>query len=322
MKIAFFGTPELSSTLLQKLLSMHIPIELVVTQEDKPAGKRLEVSPSAVKSCALEHGIEIFDSELNQRSESTLIQRLQENSIDLCILFAYGRIISKNLLESIPHGFWNVHPSRLPLYRGASPTVFPILLGENNTGCTLIQMNEQLDEGDMIEQEMITIHPMDSRIELEHKLIDIAAKQLNGSLSVLQQGGLTKSPQKHASASYTRKIYRKDGFIKLDLLKQGVEGKQAPANELPDIFAWFNKANNQTPPPRFDTHLLIHRMVQALSPWPGVWTQVTINGKQMRLKILETRVQESRLEIIKLQLEGKPPVDFITFIAAYNIFGK
>jgi methionyl-tRNA formyltransferase len=181
-------------------------------------------------------------------------------------------------------------------------------------------MNEHLDEGGIIMQEPIPIYAQDSRIELEHKLIAIATTQLKQSIQMLEHQALITKPQLHAHSTYTRKITRRDGFIELEVLKLGLEGKSIPSNKLPGIITWFNNTNHQTPAPSQDAHLVIHRMVQSLSPWPGVWTQVSIKGISTRLKILETKLLESHLEIVKLQLEGKPPVDYKTFIAAYNIF--
>ena len=124
LKTAYFGTPTFSARLLRQLLddsSLPIAIKLVVTRPDKPVGRKQIRTPSPVKRLAMERGIEVEHTIKNTKSRIV--------DFDLAILFAYGRIIPKDLLEIPTLGFWNIHPSLLPLYRGPSPIAYPLLLG-------------------------------------------------------------------------------------------------------------------------------------------------------------------------------------------------
>ena len=206
LKIAYFGTPSFSAQLLEMILNdKNLPLEivLVVTQPDKPVGRNQILTPSPVKEVAKKYNIRITYNSSDfikaiggptrksrdpTSSRSARLRGAKQNLLvntDLALLFAYGEIIPKDLLAVPRLGFWNIHPSLLPKYRGASPIAYPILLGDVETGVTLIRMDDQLDHGPTIAQEKLAILPNDRRMDLENKLTNLAFDMFKSSINSL-----------------------------------------------------------------------------------------------------------------------------------------
>ncbi len=323
MHIAYFGSPVLSAKLLRNLLDQYqLPISFIATQQDKPVGHHLKVEPTPVKIVGLEHDIDVFDEPLNSVNSKRLRQELSGRAIDLCIVFAYGKILSQDLLSQVKHGFWNVHPSLLPRYRGPTPTVFPIILGDVATGTTLIQMNAQMDEGDILAQNEIQINPNELREDIEERLIMLAGEQIQTSLESLSSGILTPRPQHHAHATYTPLLSREDGFIEEVFIQKALCNKQISENELPGIFQRYFAKNNIHVKQTRSSRSTLQSLFRALMPWPGLWTSVQIAGKIKRLKLLKISFEDKEGSpfIQTVQLEGKKPVEFNVFCKAYNYF--
>jgi len=317
MNIAYFGTPEISAELLKEIIESSLSIKLVITQPDKPVGKRLASTSTPVKLCAEKYSIPVIDTELRGDSMNALIKQLNEHTIDLCLLFAYGKLISKTLLQSPKYGFWNVHPSLLPAYRGAAPTIYPLLLGENATGVTLMQMNENLDEGDVLLQDTIEILPHERRPELEEKLVRCAARQIIQAVST-DRALLPQTPQSSTGTSYTRRISKRDGFVELDFLKIGVAGTQLGTGSIPPVFSSFYAQNHAGADQDMSPAQMIYNMFRAFDPWPGVWTEIVIGKSSKRLKLSDMSLKDGHIDISRVQLEGKSVVPFKTFVEAYS----
>lgn len=356
LKIAYFGTPDFSADFLKKIiLDKDLPIEvgLVVTQPDRPVGRRQIPTPSPVKVMAEKYNIPIltgvesgglptartrhFAGSTGGRSER---QAPSLNDVRLALLFAYGAIIPKRILDLPRLGFWNIHPSLLPKYRGASPIAYPLMLGDKKTGVTLMQMDEVLDHGPIIAQEELTIQPDGRRPDLTTKLTSLAfeifKKVLELQLALLNDlGGSqfvnrdehahgnekrdSKVPvvdQKHNLATYTRRLTKQDGYIPLEVLNGATGHELRAMNYLPPIIADYFQKNHQSTDSRLPTPVLLYNLFRALYPWPGLWTFVNLNGQKTRLKILDLGFDE-KLTIKTVQLEGKKPVDFTTFQKAY-----
>lgn len=317
MKIAYFGTPEISARLLETLLASNLPISYVITQPDKPSGKRLQITASPVKTICQRYAIDFFDSSLSKSTTFELVNILRERKIELCILFAYGQLISAELLSCTRYGFWNIHPSLLPYFRGASPTVYPILLGERSTGVTLMQMNEKLDEGDILDQCSFEIHNEMMRQDIEQKSIEIAAHQITAGIADIESH--KPHHQNSSLATYTRKITKSDGFIESSYIQHALRGT-VDISTLPKIYTDYYQDNNLIASNSTIPAVIIHQMFRALSPWPGIWTKIVINGIEKRLKIIALHRNGSQLVVDQVQLEGKAETDFDTFQRAYNIF--
>ena len=295
LQITYIGTPDFSACFLEKILtdkSLPATVSTVITQPDKPAGRKQILTPTPVKEKAVLYKIK------------TTTQLSELTHCDLVVLFAYGERIPKKLLTVPQYGFWNIHPSLLPLYRGASPISFPLIFGDSQTGVTLMQMDEELDHGDIIAQEKIEIQPTDTRTSLENKLTDLGYELFKKSLfELVEKKKVTLTPQIHEDATYTKPLKKRDGYIPFLKLQKALH------NEL------LTKIDF----PAFDANRLsLFNLFRGLSPWPGIWTKISINGGEKRLKIIELDITQNKLIIKKVQLEGKKEVTFKQFQEAYG----
>ncbi len=318
MNIAYFGSPHLSAALLTQLIEKDdLSISLVVTQPNKPAGKRLEMLPTAVKLLAQKHTIEVFDEE----SFAKLPRLLEKKHIDLCIVFAYGRIIPSSLLAIPKHGFWNIHPSLLPLYRGPAPIIYPLILGAHETGVTLMRMDAGLDTGDIIAQEPVALSDKDTKISLSEKLISLSLQMIMKAVDSTAHNELLMKKQKNENATYSRLLKKSDGYIAPHLIQAALEGNITPSEHIPEVLKeYWNTYEKDRLHRALPAAVVIHRLYKGLHPWPGLWTNIKYNNIQLRVKLLELKVANNMLIIDQIQVEGKKPIDFATFKKAYNIF--
>lgn len=286
IKLAYFGSPDFAAYFLEKLLTdttidQLIEMSLIITQKDKLVGRKQILTPTPVKQVALKHGLEILEIESH-------LGREKISQTDLCLVYAYGDLIPGDLLDLPKYGFWNIHPSLLPKYRGPMPIASPLIKGDKTTGVTIIKMDEEIDHGPIIAQESLTIEKNDKRPDLEKKLTDLGFEMFKQIIRNSLNSPNTKI-QDDKEATYTKKLSKQDGFIEISKLKDQI------SNNSEDLFNLF----------------------RGLYKWPGIWT-ILPNGK--RLKIIDMNIVENKLIIKKVQLESKNEVDFETFNKAYNIF--
>lgn len=232
--IVFMGSPDFA---LPSLMSLHnaFNVTAVVTQPDRKAGRGKTLTPPPVKRLAVELGLEVYQPS-SLRSEEAL-ERLSSYSPDVIVVAAFGQILKKDVLEFPPYGCVNVHASLLPRWRGASPINAAILHGDNQTGVTLMQMDQGLDTGPMIASRAVSI-PED----LEAGLLSDQLAQLGGEMLVeilprYLAGEITPTPQDDSLATYAPMLKKSDG--KLDF--------EQPAEQLA-------------------------RQIRAYHPWPGSFT--------------------------------------------------
>lgn len=318
LNVAYFGSPDFSARFLEKILrDEHIPgsITLVLTQPDRPVGRSQEITPSAVKKIALEHGIEVI--------HEVTPEILKTKNIDLGLVFAYGRIIPEELLAIPQYGIWNIHPSLLPLYRGASPVAYALMVGEDLTGCSLMKMDAKLDHGPIIDEERLRITRDDTNTTLLEKLAYVGYYLYKKNITLLSEGRLDLSSlavQNNSMATFTRLLNRDDGKIECDLFKKALNKEKIVTDEFPQILRDYLGQNTITEFPIPYAPYIVYNMYRALHPWPGIWTTVTIDRLEKRLKILDASLQDNKLQISTVQLEGKSPVSFDQFKAAYQVF--
>ena len=253
------GTPEAGAAVLEKLITSgtYAP-QLVITQPDKPIGRKQELTPPPVKALAQKHGMEVWQPATLKNPQ--VIARIREKEPTLIIIAAYGRIIPKEILAIPPRGTLNVHPSLLPLHRGSSPVQYAILEGDAETGATVMLTDEGMDTGPILAQTHVPISPNDTAQTLSHKLFEIGAELLLETLPKWLQGTLKPRPQDHTRATTTKLLAKEDGEIKPEYAAERIE-----------------------------------RMLRALQPWPGIYLQLTTNNSQQTtrekmLKILKARV--------------------------------
>ncbi len=285
MKLAYFGTPQFSADFLGKILTdpdlRSIEVVLVVTQPDKPVGRKQIITPSPVKVLAQSHDLQVITALPDPDSEH---YRALANA-DVALVYAYGRIIPANILALPQLGFWNIHPSLLPKYRGASPTAYPLLNGDTTTGVTLMQMDEKMDHGAIIAQEKYEIGVHEKRPDLERELTKMGFEMfkhviLTQSEAAGKNLGVPPVQQDHSQATFTKLLKKDDGFVELDDVRSALQ------------------ENGST----------VYNKFRAFFPWPGIWTKVG----DKRMKITDCTLQESKLVINKVQFEGKTETNFNT----------
>ena len=211
MRVVFMGTPEFAVPSLAVLLEEGLNVVAVVTQPDRPKGRKRELTPPPVKVYALEHGLTVLQPEKLRRPEA--VAELKACAPDLIVTAAYGQILPRDVLELPPRGCVNVHGSLLPRYRGGAPIQRAIMNGETVTGVTLMYMAEGLDTGDMIAKVEVPIEEEDTAGTMFEKLGKAGAELLRRWLPALLDGTAPRTPQDEALATYAPNLTRDDERI-------------------------------------------------------------------------------------------------------------
>lgn len=219
MRIVFAGTPEFASTALQAILKAGHDVRLVLTQPDRPAGRGMKLQPSAVKKLAQEHNIRVLQPASlrldgrygEQAKEAQAI--LQAQQADVMVVAAYGLILPQWVLQLPRFGCLNIHASLLPRWRGAAPIHRAIEAADTQTGITIMQMDEGLDTGSMLEIKAIPIGPTDTTGTLHDRLAALGGELIVHTLADLQKGGLTLTPQPQEGVTYAHKIDKAESRI-------------------------------------------------------------------------------------------------------------
>jgi methionyl-tRNA formyltransferase len=195
----------------------------VLTQPDRPAGRGLHQSASAVKQLAIARGLEVFQPQgLN---DEVALGRLAAARPDALVVAAYGLILPARALEVAPHGAFNIHASLLPRWRGAAPIQRALLAGDRETGVTIMKMDAGLDTGPMLSSHRLAILPQDDAQSLHDRLAALGAGAIVGALAQVAAGSARYSAQPEAGASYARKIGKQESV--LDWTKHCIELERA-----------------------------------------------------------------------------------------------
>ena len=284
LKIAFMGTPDFAAVALQALIDSDHDVLCVYSQPPRPKGRGHKLQKSPVHLLADEHDISVFTPKSLKSHEAK--DEFAAHNIDIAIVAAYGLILPKAVLAAPKHGCLNIHASLLPRWRGASPIQHAIWKGDDVTGVTIMQMDEGLDTGDMIATVEVSLDDDMTAAQLHDVLADKGASLTLEVLNDIE--GISTEAQDNDLSIYAPLLKKLDGVV--DWKQSAIE---------------------------------IDRQVRALNPWPGVWAEIG----ERRFKILETRVSSATtntlrkdgimpcgsgtaLQILKIQPEGKKPMDF------------
>ena len=267
-KIVFMGTPDFSVPVLRQIIHDGHEVIGVVTQPDRPVGRKKVLTPPPVKVEALKNGIPVFQPEkIRQEEELAKILSLQP---DLIVTAAFGQILPKKLLDAPKLGCINVHASLLPELRGGAPIHYAIMQGKKKTGVTIMYMVEKLDAGDMLTSVELPITEDDNVGTLHEKLSAAGSNLLSETLPLLLAGRLTPKPQNEAEATFASNIKREQEKIIWE--KTGEE---------------------------------IYNHVRGLNPWPVAFT--TMEGQVIKIWRTEKTSDLKRQEpgtIIKIDSDG------------------
>lgn len=248
------GTPEFGAIILEGLIKGGFRPDLVITETDKPAGRKKIITPPLVKTMALRYNIPIAQPEKIKNFKSE-IEALKP---DLGIVAAYGQIIPKGVLEIPKYGFLNVHPSLLPKYRGSSPVQKAILNGDEETGVTIILLDEKMDHGPILTSDKFQFNKNTNYKELHNNLADLGTKLLLKIIPDWISGKTKTMEQEEKKATYTKILRRDDG--KIDWKKTAEE---------------------------------IERQIRAFEEWPCSYTECEDNKfKIKRIKIWKAKTKE------------------------------
>ncbi len=217
MKIVFAGTPDFAVAPLKKIQESGFEIVGVITQIDKPQGRKGILTPPPVKTAAEALGIPVIQP-VKIRDEVEAVRALGG---DLLVTCAYGQILTQPILDSFPKGVWNIHAGLLPKYRGASPIQSCIVNGESETGVSIMKTELGLDCGDVLCVEETPITPTETYGELSDRLSFLGAELIVKALKLLESGKYTLTPQAEEGVGVVRKI-NKD-HAKIDFRKSAVE---------------------------------------------------------------------------------------------------
>ncbi|MFC7372119.1 methionyl-tRNA formyltransferase [Fictibacillus iocasae] len=228
MRIVFMGTPDFSVPVLRRLSEDGYEVVGVVTQPDKPVGRKREIKPTPVKEEALRLGIPVFQP-IKLKEEHEAILSLKP---DLIVTAAYGQILPNAVLDAPPFGCINVHASLLPEYRGGAPIHKSILDGKKKTGITIMYMVEKLDAGDILSQKEVQIEENDHTGTLHDKLSAAGAELLSETIPQLAEGKIKAVPQDAEKVTYAWNITRDQEKIMWD------NGGEVIFNQIRGLHPW------------------------------------------------------------------------------------
>ena len=236
--IMFMGTPEISATCLSRLLNDGHGISVVISREDKPRGRGNVMTPTPVKTLALENNIPVYTPKTLRDEE--FVKILDEYKPELIVVVAYGKILPKNVIDYPKYGCINLHVSLLPKYRGAAPMQRAIMAGESETGVTVQYMAEGLDTGDIIEVSKFPILPDDDFESIHDRSAEVGSVLLSNVIDKIENGEAERIPQDDNLACYASKVEKEDCKLdftlpakKLDFIIRGV-------TPIPGAFAYLN----------------------------------------------------------------------------------
>ncbi|PYJ39322.1 MAG: methionyl-tRNA formyltransferase, partial [Verrucomicrobia bacterium] len=211
MRIVFIGTGEVGVPTLQGLLKSEHDVVGVVTQPDKPVGRSQQIEPPPIKKIPITTNIAILQPP--RIKDPHAIEEIRAITPDVIVVMAYGQILPRAVLEIPKIACLNLHASLLPRWRGAAPIQAAIAAGDQETGITVMYMDEGLDTGDILLERKLDILPTDTGASLHERLAQVAPEALFESLRLLTAKSAPRIPQDNAQATYAPKLKRDDGTI-------------------------------------------------------------------------------------------------------------
>lgn len=249
----FFGTPAFCEPVLRLLKEAGRAPQAVVCQPDRPQGRGRKLEPPPVKQWARECSVDVLQPE--RCKDAGFLERIRELKPDLGLVFAFGQLLPRELLEIPARGFINIHPSLLPKYRGAAPIQWALINGDHETGVTILKVTPRLDDGDMLLQEPVKVDPLENAVELGERLARLGAGLAVRALDLLEQGRAEFTPQDESRVVWAPALTKEDG--RLD---------------------WTHTTRH------------LHNRIRGVQPWPGAYTRL----HDKILKIHRARPAEAR----------------------------
>jgi len=266
--VVFMGTPDFSVPILRMIHEEGYEVLAVVTQPDRPVGRKKVLTPPPVKAEAVRLGLPVIQPEKLRNSEE--LQEILALNPDIVITAAFGQILPKDLLEAPRFGCINVHASLLPKYRGGAPIHQAIIDGEEKTGVTIMYMAEKLDAGDIITQRAIAIEDEDNTGTMFEKLSVVGRDLLMDTLPLIIEGKNERIPQDEEKVTFAHNISREQERVN-----------------------WSNSAR------------AVFNQVRGLTPWPTAYTKFQgENVKLWSVKEGDSLTNQSPGQVIKINKDS------------------
>lgn len=234
-KIIFMGTPDFSVEVLEGLVNdANLEVVGVVTQPDRPVGRKKVLKPTPVKELALKHDIPVYQPEKIRGSQEA--EELKSLNADLIVTAAYGQFVPNDLIEAPKYGAINVHASLLPKYRGGAPIHYALWNGDKETGISIIYMTKKMDAGDILSQRAIEIKATDDVGKLFESLAVVGKELLLDTLPAVFAGEVQATPQVEEEVVFSPTITKEQERISWDLTAQEVDNHVRAFRPFPSTY--------------------------------------------------------------------------------------
>ncbi len=301
LRLIFMGTPDFAVPTLLELAAHGHEIAAVYTRAPKPAGRGMKIQATPVEIEARRLNIPVLTPKTLKTPEAEA--EFRAHNADAAVVVAYGMILPQNILDAVPLGCFNLHASLLPRWRGAAPLNRAIMAGDTESGVMVMKMDVGLDTGDVAMAERIPVTDAMTTRELHDALAPLGADLMVRAIGALERGGLRLTPQGEAGVTYAAKIDKAEARI----------GWAKPARE-------------------------VLRHIHGLSPFPGAWCELPIEGEQARVKILRCELAkgsgtpgellgddliiacgDGAIRVLELQRAGKQPMTAPDFLRGTSL---
>jgi methionyl-tRNA formyltransferase len=296
LRLIFMGTPEFAVPTLLELVAHGHEIAAVYTRAAKPAGRGMKLQPTPVEQQARRLGIPVLTPATLKTPEA--LEEFRAHKAEAAVVVAYGMILPKTILDAPPLGCFNLHASLLPRWRGAAPINRAIMAGDSETGVMVMKMDAGLDTGDVAMAERLAIRDAMTAADVHDALAPLGADLMVRAMGALERGKLQLTKQSDEGVTYAAKIEKAEARID-----------------------WNRPAH------------AVLRHIHGLSPFPGAWCEMAIEGEQVRVKILRCETadgsgvsgdvlddhlavacKQGALRILELQRAGKQPMKAEEFL--------
>jgi len=296
LRLIFMGTPDFAVPTLTEIVGQGHEVVAVYTRAPKPAGRGQAERKSPVHVAAEGFGLPVFTPR-TLRDEAAQIA-FAAHDADVAVVVAYGLLLPKPILDAPELGCLNLHGSLLPRWRGAAPIQRAVMAGDARTGVCVMQMDEGLDTGPVGLREEFPIGPDETSGEVHDRMMRVGADLMARALAALERGSLEFTPQPEDGVTYASKIDKAEARID-----------------------WSRPAAE------------VHNLIRGLSPFPGAWFEIVVQGKSVRVRALRSTVAdgsgspgtrlgdgftiacgEGAVRLLTVQREGKGPLDAESFL--------
>lgn len=294
-RIVFMGTPEISASVLEGIISSGYNVVAVIAQPDRPVGRKKILMPVPTKVVATNHNIPVYQP-LKIRKEYEFVNELHP---DVIITLAYGQIVPQGLLDIPPLGCLNLHGSLLPKYRGAAPIQYALMNNDKVTGMTLMKMVKEMDAGEMYAKEEVEIDLSDNSTSLFKKMGDAALRLILRELPTILEGKLVGTPQDETLVSFAPSIKPEEEKLDLIKSKEELHGYIRALSDVPGAYLYLEGLKFK-----------IYRSEIVSDEILGEVGEIVKADK----KGLHLQTKNGVLALLDVQLEGKKRMDYMSFI--------